>query len=141
MLHHLAGRVAGEVVDDVHLARPLVVGEAFGAEREQLVDRELATGTHHHECADVLAEHLVRYSDDRGLLDVGVLEQHRLDIGRVDVVAAADDQVLLAADEVQEPVLVEVAEVTAAQPAVRGPGARGRGFVLVVLALLVRASG
>ena len=43
--------------------------------------------------------------------------QHVLDLGRVDVVAAADDELLAPADDEQEPVLVEVAEVTGVEPA------------------------
>ena len=36
VLHHLAGGVAGELGNEPQFAGALVVGEAFGAEREQL---------------------------------------------------------------------------------------------------------
>jgi hypothetical protein len=40
-----------------------------------------------------------------------VLEQHLLDLARVDVVAAADDEVLLAVDDEEVAVLVHVGQV------------------------------
>ena len=138
VLHHFAGGVAGELVDEPEVAGAFVVGEALGAEREQRLVRERRAGLAHHERADVLAEHLVRHADDRGLLHVGVLEDHGLDVGGVDVVAAADDHVLDAARDVDEAVGVEVREVAGAQPAVGGPRRRGRAVVLVVLAPLAR---
>lgn len=39
-----------------------------------------------------------------------------LDLGRVDVVRAADDEFLDPADDEQEPVVVEVAEITGVEP-------------------------
>ncbi len=40
-----------------------------------------------------------------------------LDVAGIDVVAAADDQVFLAADDLQVAVLVETAEIAAQEPA------------------------
>jgi hypothetical protein len=42
---------------------------------------------------------------------------HLLDLSRVDVVAAADDQVLLAVDDLEVAVLVDAAPVSAVEPA------------------------
>ena len=58
--------------------------------------------------ADLLAEGLVRDADDGGLGDGGVLVEHLLDLARVDVQPAADDQVLLAVDDEEVAVLVHV---------------------------------
>src|ERR687898_2217256 len=135
VLHHLPGRVARQLVDEGDLPRALVVREVLGAERLELVALDVGVGLAHDEGGDVLTEHVVRYGDDRGLTHRRVFEDHALDVGRVHVVPAADDEVLLASDEVEEPVVVEVAEVAAAQPAVTRPGARGGVGVLVVLAL------
>ena len=77
----------------------------------------------------------------RDLLHRGMLDHHRLDVGGVDVVPTADDHVLLAADDVEEAVLVDVAEISAAQPSVGGPGRGGGLRVLVVLTLATRHSG
>src|SRR5690348_8262478 len=57
----------------------------------------------------------------------------------MDVVAAADDDVLGAPDDVEEPVLVEEREVARVQPAV-APRGRGRGRVVEVLALTPRVA-
>ena len=51
--------------------------------------------------------------------------EHLLDVGRVDVLAAADDHVLDAVDDVGIAVVVEIAEVAAVQPAA---GQRGRSI-------------
>jgi hypothetical protein len=67
---------------------------------------------------DLLAQLRVGPADDGGLGDGGVLVQHLLDLARVDVVAAADDEVLLAVDDEQVAVLVGVAEVAGVEPAV-----------------------
>ena len=48
----------------------------------------------------------------------GWLVEHRLDLAGRDVLAAADDQVLLAAGDEQVAVLVQVADVAGVQPAV-----------------------
>jgi hypothetical protein len=62
-----------------------------------------------------------------------VAEQDLLDLARVDVVAAADDQVLLAVDDEQVAVVVAVGEVAGVEPAALE---RLRGLLgLVVVAL------
>ena len=48
----------------------------------------------------------------------GMLVEHLLDLARVDVVAAADDHVLLAVDDVEVAVLVLAADVAGGEPAV-----------------------
>ena len=66
---------------------------------------------------DLFAERRVRDADDRAVRDVGVLEDRRLDLDRVDVLAAADDHVLRAVDDVDEAVLVDARDVAGVQPA------------------------
>src|SRR5918994_6958886 len=138
VLHHLPGRVARQLVDEGDLPRALVVREVLGAERLELVALDVGVGLAHDKGGDVLTEHVVRYADDRGLAHRRVFEDHALDVSRVHVVPAADDEVLLASDEVEEPVVVEVAEVSTAQPTVTRPRARCGVGVLVVLTLTTR---
>src|SRR4029453_7170410 len=138
VLHDFPGGVTRQLVDEGDLSRALVVGEVVGAERLELVAADGGIGLAHDKGGAVLAEHVVRDADDRGLSHLWVLEDHALDIRRVHVVSAPNDEVLLAPDEVQEPVVVEVAEVSAAQPTVTRPGTRGGVGVLVVLALTSR---
>ena len=68
--------------------------------------RDRRTGLQHDRRADLLAERRMRHADHGGLGHVRVLVQHLLDLARVDVVAAADDQVLLAVDDEVVAVLV-----------------------------------
>src|SRR5438105_2446384 len=63
----------------------------------------------------------------------------RLDLGCGDVLAAADDNVLLAVDDGQIAVLVEVADVAGADVSV-GREKRGRRFGRLPVALYVRRS-
>jgi hypothetical protein len=89
---------------------------------------------------DLFAEPRVGDADHSRLGHRRVPVQHVLDLARIHVVAAADDELLLAADKEQEPVLVEVAEVTGAQP-VTGEGASGRLGAIEVSLHHVRAAG
>ena len=66
----------------------------------------------------------MRDADDRRLGDVGVLVERSLDLGGVDVLAAADDDVLQPVDHVQVAVVVEPAEIAGVEPAV-GEGLGG----------------
>ena len=60
-----------------------------------------------------------------------MLQQRRLDLGAVDVLAAADDHVLLAVDDVVEAGLVAIAEVAGAEPAAAERRLGGLGIVPV----------
>src|SRR5205085_4733249 len=66
------------------------------------------------------AEVRVRHAHDRALRDAGHVVDVALDLRRVDVVAAADDQVLAAADDGDVAALVHLADVAGAEPAVVG---------------------
>src|SRR5207244_1593359 len=59
----------------------------------------------------------VRHADDRCVLDRGVLLEDALDLAGSNVLAAADDEVLRAAGDVQVPILVHPADVARVQPA------------------------
>ena len=74
---------------------------------------------------DLLAALVVGDAEDGDVGDRRVVDQHRLDLGRVDVHAARDDHVDLAVAQEQVAVVVEVADVAegAAAPA---PGAPPR---------------
>ena len=77
-----------------------------------------AIGLHAHERAAVLTEARVGRGDDRDLGDARHPEEQLLDLGRADVLAAADDDVLLAVDDREEPVVVDHADVAGLEPAV-----------------------
>ena len=83
-----------------------------------------------------LAPLLVGDADHGHVGDGRVLEQHGVDLGRVDVHAAGDDQVGRAVGEEQEPVLVDAADV-AEREVVAAIGAVG----LVRVAEVLEAGG
>src|SRR3712207_5380400 len=68
------------------------------------------------------------------LLHRGVLVEDLLDLARVDVVAAADDHLLLAVDDEEVAVLVDLAHVARPEPAVVVEDLFG-GVLLVPVAL------
>ena len=57
-------------------------------------------------------------ADDGRVGDGRVAQQHLLDLGRDDVLAAGDDQVVVPALDLEEALLVDPAEVAGVQPAV-----------------------
>ena len=69
-----------------------------------------------HDGRDLLAQHLVRDAEHGAVGDGGVLEQRGLDLGAVDVLAAADDHVLGAVGDEDEAFVVEQRDVAGAQP-------------------------
>ena len=123
VLHDLAQGVLRQLVAELDDPRVLVGGHPLLAVGDQLGAVSEAPGPQRDDGHDLLAEPLVGNADDGGLGDRRVGVQHVLDLARVHVVPAADDELLLAADDEQEPVLVEIAEVTGVEPAA-GEGAR-----------------
>ena len=124
LAEHLAQRVARQRVDEAHAPRPLVRRELARRVREQVVGaRRWLAGRDDHRHHD-LAPLVGRLAHHRDLGHRGVREQHVLDLARVHVEAAGDDQLLGAPDDAQVPVGVELADVAAAEPAVGGERAR-----------------
>ncbi len=85
-------------------------------------------GREPHHGAHVLAEPGIGRGDDRDLGDVGEGRDRLFDLGRGDVLAAADDHVLQTVGDREEAVGVEDAHVAGAVPAVvvEGVGAQRR---------------
>ena len=79
------------------------------------------------------------HPDDRDLHHVGVIVEHGFDLGAVHVLAAADDDVLDAVDDVHEAVGVDVPDVARVEPAVVERRPRRRLVVPVALDHLRRS--
>src|SRR5258705_1920998 len=118
-LADLAGDCHREFLDDVDVARDLVVG--------QLSVRELADGIrvertssrlHPDPGTDFLAVPLVRHADHLSVLDVRVGVQKLLDLAGINVLPAADHHVLDASDDVAVAVRPHDRQVAGAQPPV-----------------------
>src|SRR5580704_6822725 len=124
-LEDLAGGPLGELGAEPDFARVLVGSEALPAVRDDLLLVQADACVQHDDGDDLLAEPVVWLADDGRLADAGVGEQDLLDLSRIQVVTAADDQVLGAVDDEVEAVLVPVADVARVQPAA-GQRARRR---------------
>src|SRR3989442_1188603 len=116
---HLAAGVPRQRRDEHDGRRLLVAGEVRPAMRDQLRLARRGAGCEHDEREGRLDPARVGHPDDRSVRDVGMLEQRALDLRRVDVLAAGDDQVLLAVDDVEVSLVVAPREVAAVEPAAR----------------------
>src|SRR5690606_3541290 len=81
---------------------------------------------------DLLAPVRVGDAEDDRLRDAGVAGDRGLDLARIDVLPAADDEVLEAAGDGDVAALVHDADVAGVQPAVGVDGLRGRVGQVVV---------
>ena len=86
--------------------------------RRERVGVDRLAGPAHHEGGDHLAPLGVGQAEHGDLGDGGMRVQRVLDFAGVDVEAAADHHVLVAAHDVEEAFVVEAAEVAAVVPAV-----------------------
>ncbi len=127
--------VTGSVVDDDQPVGCLVVRDPGLAPVAQVGElrRVRRVGRDGEDAAD-LAEHRIREPDHGDLGDRRVLGQHRLHLGGVHVVPAADVHLLEPADDAQVAVLVDRAEVAGVQPAVGVDDGRGELGVAPVAA-------
>src|SRR4051812_39342601 len=123
-LLHLAGRGPREVVDDAHVLRPLDPcqprARQMGTHALETHTRSrcLRPGQHPHERARVLAHALVGRGHDRRLGHTRHVQQLLLDLRGADVLAAPDDDVLLAVGDREVPVVVDDPDVARDIPAV-----------------------
>ena len=115
-LDDLAALVPRERVDHGNPAGHLVVGQSCQEEGAQVVGGRVVA--QHHPRRDVLAQDGVRDARHGGLDHGGMLEEGGLHLAGHHVVAAPDDDLLLAADDPEVAVAVDVAEVPALQPSV-----------------------
>src|SRR4051812_47432316 len=116
-LEDLARRGLRQLVQEPDPARILVGGDAVLDERADLLGARLLPWLQHDGRRDLLAHRLVGHADHRRLGDRRVLVQDLLDLARIDVVAAADDHVLLAVDDEEVAILVELRHVAGVEPA------------------------
>ena len=122
--HQLARRRAWQRRGELDPLRHLEAGERLGAVAAQLVRGHLRAAFEHDDRGHRLLPLGVLAADHGGVGHLGVAQQHLLDLGRDDVLAAADDQVVEPVLDVEEAFLIDFAEVAGVQPAV-GVGAAG----------------
>src|SRR3954447_10046380 len=117
-LEDLAGRPLGQLVDEPDPARVLVAGDLLPDVLAQLLLGDLLALLQRDRRADLLAQLGMRHPDHGRLAHRGVLVEDLLDLARIDVVATADDHVLLAVDDEEVAVLVDLCHVAGVEPAV-----------------------
>src|SRR6266516_3846815 len=92
----LAVVLTRQLVDELNAARALVVRQPVTTEADELVGKvaaRLDARAQLDHCEHLFAPLRVRDADDGGVGQGGMVEQHRVDLGRVDVHAARDDEV------------------------------------------------
>src|SRR4051794_6483494 len=112
-LQDLAVIVLGQRVDEHVILGPLVARDFAEAQFVELARLHVA----HHIGDDDFAPFGMRPADDRSFAHAPVLEQHLLDLTRIDVRATRDDHVLGAILEREVTVRVEHADIAGMQPA------------------------
>ena len=74
----------------------------------------------------------MRIADDRHIVDLVIAHQEVLDLDRIEVLTAGDDNVLLTVDQEDEAVLIQSGHIAGMEPAV-DDGLGGRFRVLIIL--------
>src|SRR6188768_871648 len=118
-------------VHEVNLDRSFVLDHLGLAVLEELFFGQRYAGIEDDERDEHLAQARIPLADGRGLADLRVLEQHLVDLARVHVEAADDDHVLLAVDEEDETLFVDVADVARVHPAVAIRARRLLGLIAI----------
>lgn len=110
----------------MHVARVLVGGDTQSREVDQLLSCCRSARLQRHDGAHLFAEPRIGHADDRDLGDGRVLIQHFLDFPGIDVVAAANNDILLPVDDVVVAIGIASSQISGAEPAVgdRGGGRR-----------------
>ena len=106
--------------------RRLEAGDAFAGKIDDVGRRRRLARLHHHDRLDRFAPFVVGDADHGGFGDVRMIADRALDFGGIDVLAAGDDHVLDAVVDVEIAVLVHVAGIAGAQPAVAAERFGGR---------------
>src|SRR4029077_16926642 len=105
-------------VQELNPAWNLVIGERAPAVRHHIIRVEDLSRLQHDAGHHKLTPLGVRYSEDRGFANRGMLVKNRLDLAGVDVLAARDNHVLQAVQDVEITVRILTADVSRTNEAV-----------------------
>src|SRR5690606_17114592 len=113
-----------QLLAELDFARHLVTGQVFPAPGDHVVRGEGGVALHdeqlHH-----FAGTLVRDADRRRLPDAFHLDNHGLDLVRINIEAGDVDHVLLPVFDIGEPARIHAPDIARAQPAARPHDPRG----------------
>src|SRR6266446_7985548 len=113
----LAGHRRWKTVDELDVARDLVMGDLALAERADLFGARRLAVAQTNPGAELLAVTRVGDADHLNVPDLRMAIKELLDLARIDVLAAADHHVLDPADDVAVAVRVDRREVAGVHPA------------------------
>src|SRR5438034_1371594 len=105
-------------VQELNPARNLVIGERAPAVSHYIIRAEDLSRLQHDAGHHKLTPLGVRYSEDRGFANRGMLVKNRFDLAGVDVLAARDNHVLQAVQDVEITVRILAADVSSTNEAV-----------------------
>src|SRR5580700_8702338 len=105
-------------VQELNPAWNLVIGERAPAVSHQIIRAEDLSRLQHDTGHHKLTPLGVRYSEDRGFANRGILVKNRLDFAAVDVLAARDNHVLQAVQDIEITVRILTAGVSCTKEAV-----------------------
>src|SRR6478736_5751876 len=114
----LAGRGERELREQLQPLGQLVGGHAVADEGDQAVERRRLARARHQAETIALAQPRIGNPDDRGVEDLRMGVEDLLDLAREELLAAAVDHLLEAADDAQAAIRVDHPEIAAAEPAV-----------------------
>ncbi|VTR64492.1 hypothetical protein DESC_190109 [Desulfosarcina cetonica] len=106
----------GKFIHDLHRAGTFIPGQVGRAMGQDIFGCNGIAVFQDHQGLDLFTEIGVRNTDDGDLGDLGNLGDHLLDFGRIDILPAADDHVVLAVGQVVIAFLVEIGHIAGGGP-------------------------
>ena len=116
-------------VQELNPAWNLVIGEKAPAVSRDILRAENLSRFQHDTGHHKLTPLRVWHSEDRGFANRGMLVKHRFDLAGVDILAARDNHILQAVQDVEITVRILTADVTRAKEAV---SERESGFLRIL---------
>src|SRR5262245_45555576 len=113
---HFAAGSSRQRVTDCDLLRNFKVGEICPQVPEQVLHRDLLSGSENDGSGNDLASFCVRNREHDGFVNLRMPVQHVFDFGGVDVEAAGDNHIVLPAQMIIVAVAVTLADVARIEP-------------------------
>src|SRR5574341_2685429 len=118
LFRYLARAGAWKRLHELHRAGTFVARNLLPAVGDDLLRARRATGLQRHYGFNRLAPAFIGNAYDRGLAHRGMLVEGILDLGRVNHLAAAQDDILLSVDDVEVPLALYRCQIAGVNPAV-----------------------
>src|SRR6516165_10032051 len=130
---HFAGGVARQLAHEVDRFRCLVGGDTRSCPRDDRLGGRWLSRFSHHDRLHLFAPTLRWHADHGDLAHSGAASERVFDFSGIDVLPTGDNQILDAVVNIEVAIIVEIAGIAGAQPAIRY---RLRGRILLTPVLL-----